>query len=70
MRTPGLASRAFLTRMFMAAPNYMLSFIFCLAGTVMTALSKNADWHWLLVSDANVAIWLLVAFWLDPNAKR
>ena len=57
------------SRIFLYAPNYVLSFVLCLSGTVMTALTKNADWYWLLVSDANVAIWLLVAYWLDPNIK-
>lgn len=56
-----------LAKMFDKAPNYLLSFVFCLSGTIMAALSKDADWYWLLVSDANVATWLLVAYWLDPN---
>ena len=56
-----------LKRMFNAAPNYMIAFTFCAAGTVMSALTKNPDWYWLLVSDVNVAIWLLVAYWLDPH---
>lgn len=54
-------------RIFRAAPNYVMAFVLCLAGTVMAALTKNPDWYWLLVSDANVAIWLLVAYWLDPH---
>lgn len=44
-----------------------MAFAFCMAGTIMAALTKNPDWYWLLVSDANVALWLLVAYWLDPN---
>lgn len=56
-----------MTRLFLAAPNYLIAFALCIAGTVLTALSGDPDWHWLLVSDVNVAIWLLVAYWLDPN---
>ena len=58
-----------LTRMFRAAPNYLLAFVFCIAGTITAVLTKNPEWHWLLVSDANVAVWLLVAYWLDPNKR-
>lgn len=58
-----------LTKMFFAAPNYLLAFAFCIAGTITAALTKNPDWYWLLVSDANVALWLLVAYWLDPNKR-
>lgn len=54
-------------RIFLAAPNYVMAFVLCLSGTVMAALTKSPDWYWLLVSDANVAIWLLVAYWLDPR---
>ena len=56
-------------RLFCKAPNYIMAFAFCMAGTVMSALTKNPDWYWLLLSDANVAIWLLVAYWLDPNKR-
>lgn len=56
-------------RMFVSAPNYMMAFVLCMAGTLVAALTKNPDWYWLLVSDANVALWLLVAYWLDPNKK-
>lgn len=56
-------------KMFFAAPNYLIAFAMCMALTVMTALTKNPEWHWLLVSDLNVAIWLLVAYWLDPLRK-
>lgn len=54
----------------MAAPNYLLAFALCMAGTLVAALTKNPDWYWLLVSDANVALWLLVAYWLDPNKQK
>jgi hypothetical protein len=56
-------------KMFVAAPNYLIAFAMCMALTVMAALTKNPEWYWLLVSDMNVAIWLLVAYWLDPLRK-
>ena len=45
--------------------NYFVSFLICVAATVMTYLSGSQDWHWLLVSDLNVAIFLFVAWFLD-----
>ena len=57
-------------RIFWKAPNYVMAFVFCMAGTIMAALTKDPDWYWLLISDANVAIWLLVAYWLDPNVRK
>lgn len=54
-------------KIYLAAPNYFIAFALCMAGTVMAALTKSPEWHWLLVSDMNVAIWLLVAYWLDPH---
>lgn len=47
--------------------NYLLSFALCLTGTVMAVLTKNPEWYWLLVSDANVALFLLIAYGIDPN---
>jgi hypothetical protein len=58
-----------MARIFFAAPNYLMAFAMCMALTVMAALTKNPEWYWLLVSDMNVAIWLLVAYWFDPNKK-
>lgn len=54
-------------KLFLAAPNYIMAFALCLALTVMVSLTKNPNWYWLLVSDANVAIWLFVAYALDPH---
>lgn len=45
--------------------NYIFAFLLCLAGTVLTALGGSANTYWLIVSDANVAIWLTVAYLLD-----
>ena len=59
-----------LNKIFSSAPNYMLSFCFCLANTVLATLGGSTNWKWLIISDVNVAIWLLVAYWLDPNKRE
>lgn len=44
--------------------NYVFAFVLCLAGSVLHALTASGSLYWLLVSDANVAIWLWVAWYL------
>lgn len=44
--------------------NYIISFLLCVVFTVMAALVGSPNVHWLIVSDFNVAIWLLVAWFL------
>lgn len=57
--------------MFWRAPNYLIAMLFCVAFTVMAALAGRDDSiRWLIVSDINVAIWLTVAWFFDPNRSR
>lgn len=44
---------------------YLISWLLCVSGTVLAALGGSNDWHWLLVSDANVTVWLLVAYYIE-----
>jgi hypothetical protein len=45
--------------------NYIISWLLCVAGTVLAALGGSNDWHWLLVSDANVTLFLALAYYID-----
>lgn len=45
--------------------NYLLAFILCIAFTVLAALNGSTNVRWLVISDINVAIWLLVAWFFD-----
>lgn len=47
--------------------NYLISFCLCVAGTVLTALANGENVHWLLISDANVLLWLVLAYALDTK---
>lgn len=44
--------------------NYIVAFLLCVAGTVLNVLGRGENTYWLMVSDANVAIWLFVAWFL------
>ncbi len=44
---------------------YIISWLLCVAGTVLAALGGSNDWHWLLVSDANVTIFLTLAYYIE-----
>jgi hypothetical protein len=57
-------------KLFIAAPNYIIAFALCIGCTISAALSQNANLHWLIISDVNVALWLAVAYWFDPNKSR
>ncbi len=51
--------------------HYTISYLLCLACTVMTLLLT--DWDnakWLLVSDINVAIWFAVAMVFERRGKQ
>jgi len=50
--------------------NYLIPFLMCTSGTVMTALGQNINWQWLAVSDINVGIFLVIAWLLDPHRPR
>jgi hypothetical protein len=50
--------------------NYLISFCICLALSVMSALSDGASTKWLFISDANVAVFLLLAWLIDPHRSR
>lgn len=45
--------------------NYWIAAALCVSGTVMTALGGDIKWKWLLVSDANVLLFLFIAAVLD-----
>lgn len=45
--------------------NYWMAAAICVSGTVMTALSGDIKWKWLLVSDANVMLFLFIAALID-----
>ena len=45
------------------AANYIAAFMMCLACTVLSW--GNGDHRYLIMSDINVAIWLLVAWLFD-----
>ena len=42
--------------------NYLFSFAICVSLTVLSALSKDANLYWLIASDANVAVFLFLAY--------
>lgn len=44
---------------------YIISWLLCVAGTVLAALGGSNDWHWLLVSDANVTLFLALAYYIE-----
>ena len=44
--------------------NYLLAFLMCVSLTVMAALGDAKHLRYLIISDINVAIWLLVAWFL------
>lgn len=45
--------------------NYLIAWLLCMATTVLTTLGGNSDWHWLLISDANVTIFLALAYYIE-----
>lgn len=47
--------------------NYIVAFAICLVGTVLSALTRSLDVHWLLISDANVALHLFIAWYLGKG---
>ncbi|WP_155806663.1 hypothetical protein [Mariprofundus ferrooxydans] len=49
--------------------NYIASLLICISCTILSALGHNSDWHWLLVSDANVAVFLLLAHLMDRDKR-
>ena len=50
--------------------NYIAAFAICLIGTVLAALTRNPDIHWLMVSDGNVALSLFIAWFLDKDRTK
>ncbi len=48
--------------------NYLIAWCLCIAGTILTALGDGDNVKWLAISDANVTIWLLVAWALDKKS--
>lgn len=50
--------------------NYLMAFLFCIAGTLFHLLGSGDKAYWLMVSDANVALWLFVAWAMDKNRRR
>ena len=54
---------------FYKAPNYFISFLICIGLSIMALLTENPKTYWLLVSDLNVALFLLLAYLLDPDKK-
>jgi len=49
--------------------NYIMAFVLCVAGTIFSALGDRPDLYWLIISDSNVAIWLIVAYLLDGKRR-
>ena len=47
--------------------NYIVAFAIVAMSTVMAALSGYPDYHWLIVSDINVAIALFITWAFDGN---
>ena len=47
--------------------NYIIAAALCGIGTIASVLGQTGEWYWLLVSDANVALWLFVAAILDAR---
>ena len=45
--------------------NYWLAFIGCLSCTALSLLDGDANIKFILISDLNVALWLLVAWMFD-----
>lgn len=49
--------------------NYLLSFAICVSLTVLSALGDSLNTRYLVMSDINVAIFLLVAWGLDKKRR-
>jgi len=47
--------------------NYIIAFCIILLGTIFWELTGGKDTYWLLVSDGNVAIALILAWILDKK---
>ncbi len=50
--------------------NYILSFLFCILGTIASALQNDGNTYWLLVSDANVFVFLFMAWCFGEIIKK
>lgn len=52
--------------------NYIIAFLVIFAGTILALISGDKDTYWLFVSDGNVAIALIIAWYLgrlEPPKK-
>lgn len=45
--------------------NYLIAWLLCISSTVLTILGGFTDLHWLLMGDANVTIYLAVAYFIE-----
>jgi len=47
--------------------NYLISFAICVSATVFSALGASQEVKYLIMSDMNVAVFLLIAWGLDKK---